>query len=85
MLWHMTTANSSIFGWKLLSFGTVLTLVLEPHFLYLMFVNPDVDGRIILRWMFRKLGVGCGDCIESAQDRDRWRALVSTVKNLRVP
>jgi hypothetical protein len=28
---------------------------------------------------------GGGDWMESVQDRDRWRALVSTVKNLRVP
>jgi hypothetical protein len=27
----------------------------------------------------------CGDWMELAQDMDRWRALVSTVKNLRVP
>ena len=27
---------------------------------------------------------GCGDCMELAQDRERWRALVSTVRNLRV-
>jgi hypothetical protein len=33
----------------------------------------------------QEVGGGRGDWMELAQDRDRWRALVSTVKNLRVP
>ena len=33
----------------------------------------------------QEVGGGCGDWMELSQDRDRWRALVSTVMNLRVP
>jgi hypothetical protein len=33
----------------------------------------------------QEVGGGRGDWMELAQDRDRWRALVSTVKKLRVP
>ena len=47
--------------------------------------NPGVDGRIILKWIFRKWGVGGMDWIVVAQDRDRWRVLVNTVMNIRVP
>jgi hypothetical protein len=48
-------------------------------------------GRPRRRWEdnikmhLQKVKGGCGGWVESAQDRDRWRALVSTVMNLRVP
>jgi hypothetical protein len=44
----------------------------------------DVDGRIILKRIFKKWNGGM-DWIELAQDRDMWRALVNAVMNLRVP
>ena len=33
----------------------------------------------------QEVGGDCGDWMELAEDRDRWRALVSTVMNLWVP
>jgi hypothetical protein len=47
--------------------------------------DPDIYGRIILRWLFRKWDVGGMDWIKLAQDRDRWWALVKVETNLRVP
>jgi hypothetical protein len=47
--------------------------------------DPVVDGRIILRWIFRKWRYRVMDWIELTQDRDRWRALVNAVMNLLVP
>ena len=43
---------------------------------------PGVDGRIILRWIFRKSDGGM-DSNDLARDTDRWLALVNTVMNLR--
>jgi hypothetical protein len=48
-------------------------------------------GRPTRRWEdniridLREVGCGCVDWMELAQDKDRWRALVSAVMNLRVP
>jgi hypothetical protein len=47
--------------------------------------DPGVDGRIILRWIFRKLDVGVVDWVDLVQGRDRWRALVNAAMNLQVP
>jgi len=47
--------------------------------------DPRIDGRVILIWIFRKCNVGGMDWIELAHDRDKWRALVNAVMNLRVP
>jgi len=38
-----------------------------------------------IRMDLRRVGCGCVDWMELAQDRNRWRALVSAVINLRVP
>jgi hypothetical protein len=46
--------------------------------------DPGVDGRIILRWIFKKWSAGML-LIDLAQDRDTWRALVNAVMNYRVP
>jgi hypothetical protein len=46
--------------------------------------DPGVDGIIILTWILKKWYGGI-DWIELAQDRDRWRALVNAVMNLRLP
>jgi hypothetical protein len=48
-------------------------------------------GRPRRRWLdnirmyLEEVGWGDGDWIGLAQDRDRWRALVNSVLNLRVP
>jgi hypothetical protein len=47
-------------------------------------------GRPIRRWVdnikmdLRAIGWDDVDCIDMAQDRDKWKALVNTVLNLRV-
>ena len=44
--------------------------------------DPGLDGRIILRLIFRKWDVGGMEWMELAQDRDSWRTLVSAIMSL---
>ena len=53
--------------------------------------RPRPLGRPRRRWEdnirmdLQEVGLGYEDWLGLAQDRDRWRALVSAVRNLRVP
>jgi hypothetical protein len=46
--------------------------------------NLGVDGRIILKWIFKKYNGGV-EWITVAQDKEQWRVFVNTVMNLGVP
>jgi hypothetical protein len=48
------------------------------------FEDLGVDGRKVLRWIFRRWHGGLG-WIGLAQDMERKRAVVNAVLNLRVP
>ena len=48
-------------------------------------VRPRRRWEDNIKMDLQGVGGGCGDWMELAQDRERWRALVSTVRNLRVP
>ena len=47
--------------------------------------RPRRRGEDNIKMDLQEVGRGCGDWMEFAQDRDRWRALVSTVMNFVVP
>jgi hypothetical protein len=47
--------------------------------------RPRRRGEDTIKRDLQEVGGGCGDWMERAQDRDRWRVLVNTVMNFRVP
>jgi hypothetical protein len=51
------------------------------YLLNLHLEDLDLDGRIILKWIFEKW-VRSMDRVDPAQDRDRWRTVVKAVINL---
>ena len=58
----------------------------QLHVAYRVLVEDlGVDGRIILKWIFRKWDVVDMEWIDQALDRDRWRALLNGVMILRFP
>jgi hypothetical protein len=44
--------------------------------------DPGVDGKVIVRWIFRKWDGEIMEWIDLALDRGRWRALEHEVTNL---
>jgi hypothetical protein len=52
----------------------------------LKFCHVTLPARIVCGVRdLQEVGGDCGDWMEWAQDRDRWRTLVNTVMNFRVP
>ena len=47
--------------------------------------RPRLRWEDNIRMDLREVGCGCVNWMELAQDRDRWRALVIAVMNVRVP
>ena len=47
--------------------------------------RPRRKWKDNIKMTLQEVGFGCMDWSDVAQDRDRWRALVNAVTNLRVP
>ena len=83
---HKTSENVSkkYFNWNRIMYCNLRVLVGKPE-------GKRPLGRPRRRWVdstrmdLQEVGCGYVDWIGLAQDRDRWRTLVSAVMNLRVP
>jgi len=47
--------------------------------------DAALEGRTILKWIFKKWDRGTMDWIDLARDRDKWRTVVNAIISLRVP
>jgi len=56
-----------------------------PIVFLLISISPRRRWEDDIKIDLQEMGCGGTDWIELAQDRDRWRALVNAVKNLRAP
>jgi hypothetical protein len=62
-----------------------ITLIVRVMHKYVGRIMNNVYSEGNIKRDLQEVGGGCGDWMERAHDRDRWRALVSAVMNFRVP
>ena len=67
---------------RIFGFNLLLVIYTQHHL-----EERAVDGRIILKFIFRNFAGGGGgmDWFDLTQDRDRWQARVNAVMNFQVP
>jgi hypothetical protein len=63
----------------------VYRVLMGKHVVKRTLGRPRCRREYNIKMDLQEVGGSCEDWMELAQDRDRWRALVSTVRNLRVP
>jgi hypothetical protein len=64
---------------------TLLTFSNEHEYLFAFFVLLGIDVMMILKWIFKGMGLEGMDRNHLAEGRDNGWAVISTVMNLQVP